>query len=74
MRLGLGENCLDLGNRPMTMGELIHNPVDQLLQEFAFDRPAGFADGYLHGPQVANAVIEANIDGIDYRVGHLWPH
>jgi hypothetical protein len=34
----------------MVIGELVHNPVDQLRQEFAFDCPTGFADGRQHGP------------------------
>jgi hypothetical protein len=34
----------------MVIGKLVHNSVNQLSQECAFDGPTGFADGRQHGP------------------------
>ncbi|MGQ4808975.1 hypothetical protein NKDENANG_02370 [Candidatus Entotheonellaceae bacterium PAL068K] len=34
----------------MVIGELAHNPVDQLLQELAVDRPTGFTDARQRRP------------------------
>src|SRR5918992_1253150 len=50
MRSGLSKDRLDLGNRPMVISKLVDNPVNQLPQLFAFDRPTGFADGRQHTP------------------------
>jgi hypothetical protein len=44
-KLGLGKDSLALRNRPMVIGELVHQPVDQLRQQCALDRPPGFAAG-----------------------------
>ena len=69
----------------MVIGELVHNPVDQLLQEFAFDRPTGFADGRQHGPspvlrtalverthqQTVRCADEIHVAGLPLAVAHL---
>src|SRR5215211_6369618 len=69
----------------MVIGELVHNPVNQLSQEFAFDGPTGFADGRQHGPSpVLRTVLverthqktvrcadEIHVAGLPLAIAHL---
>ena len=69
----------------MVIGELVHNPVDQLRQEFAFDCPTGFADGRQPGPspllrtvlmervhqQTVRCADERHVAGLPLAVAHL---
>ena len=69
----------------MVIGEFVYNPVDQLRQEFAFDRPTGFADGRQHGPspllrtalverahqQTVRCADEIHVAGLPLAVAHL---
>ena len=69
----------------MVIGEFVHNPVDQLLQEFAFDRPTGFADGRQHSPspvlrtalverthqKTVRCADELHVAGLPLAVAHL---
>ena len=85
MRSGLSKDRLDLGNRPMVIGKLVDNPVNQLRQEFAFHRPTGFADGRQHGPspvlrtalverahqQTVRCADEIHVAGLPLAAAHL---
>src|SRR6266851_2884220 len=49
-QLGIGKDCLDIGDRPMISRELVHNPIDHVLQGLGFHSTTGFADGRQRPP------------------------
>lgn len=69
----------------MVIGEFGRNPIHQLLQEFAFDCPTGFADGRQYGPspllrtvlverphqQTVRCADEIHVAGLPLAVAHL---
>ena len=69
----------------MVVGELVHNPIDQLPQEFPFNRPTGFADGRQRAPspllhtalpqrthqETVRCADEIHVAGLPLAVAHL---
>jgi hypothetical protein len=81
----VGQNRLNLRNRPLVIAQFIYNPIDQALKQLGLDRPTGFADGPQRLPspvmrttlvqgthsQTGRCVDEIHVAGLPLTATHL---